>query len=307
MGQGNVTGRRADRMIAELAAKQHGLVTAAQLRVAGVTPETVRWRVRTGWLEAVHRGVYRVGPVPAARSREMAALLACGPLAVVSGCTALVLWRAGLDHVRGGAAVDIAVPGGSGVRTRPGIRVHRVAALPPEDVAELDGIRITTVTRSIIDAACVLRPRELRRVVAVAVRDHGLDAGALEERCNRGRGSAVLRALLRDGVPSLTRSEAETKLLDLVTRARLPRPDVNVRVDGMEVDFLWRSERVVVEVDGYAYHGSRSSFEGDRRRDADLVAQGYRVMRVTWQQLTREAEATLARITRALALAEIRG
>ncbi len=89
-------------------------------------------------------------------------------------------------------------------------------------------------------------------------------------------------------------------MLALVRAARLPMPDVNVRVGPIEVDFLWREERLVVEVDGFRFHSSRAAFERDRRRDAELQAGGLRVMRVTWRQLTREREATLARIARAL-------
>ena len=103
--------------------------------------------------------------------------------------------------------------------------------------------------------------------------------------------------------PSLTRSEAEAKLLALVRSAGLPRPETNVVSSQYEVDFLWRSERVVVEVDGYAFHSSRRAFEADRRRDAELAARGYTVIRVTWRQLVGEPHAVVARIAAALALA----
>jgi very-short-patch-repair endonuclease len=76
---------------------------------------------------------------------------------------------------------------------------------------------------------------------------------------------------------------------------------VNARVNHYEVDFLWREQRLIVEVDGYAYHGTRAAFERDRARDADLQARGYRVMRVTWRQLVDEPEALIARIAQALA------
>lgn len=70
-------------------------------------------------------------------------------------------------------------------------------------------------------------------------------------------------------------------LLDIVRCARLPRPELNVRMLGHEIDFLWRAERVVAEVDGYAFHASAHSFASDRRRDAELTASGYRVLRFT--------------------------
>jgi very-short-patch-repair endonuclease len=99
---------------------------------------------------------------------------------------------------------------------------------------------------------------------------------------------------------ALTRSEAESRFLDLVRQARLPEPSANHRVEGMEVDFYWRRARLVVEVDGFAFHGSVRAFEADRRRDARLVAAGLRVLRVTWRQLTGEPLAVIARVAMVL-------
>ncbi|MEK6271186.1 MAG: DUF559 domain-containing protein [Actinomycetota bacterium] len=98
----------------------------------------------------------------------------------------------------------------------------------------------------------------------------------------------------------LQRSPAERRLLSLVRAAGLPAPELNVRLGRFEVDFLWREARLIVEVDGYAFHGGRAAFERDRRRDAELQAEGLRVMRVTWRQLVGEPDAVVARLTRAL-------
>lgn len=100
----------------------------------------------------------------------------------------------------------------------------------------------------------------------------------------------------------LTRSEAERRLLALIRDAHLPVPETNVRVAGHEVDARWPRERLVVEVDGFAFHASRRSFERDRRRDLDLAAAGWRVVRVTWRQVTREPQVVVARLAAALAL-----
>jgi very-short-patch-repair endonuclease len=114
-------------------------------------------------------------------------------------------------------------------------------------------------------------------------------------------GSPALRALLdRDSDPALTRSEAEARLLTLVRKGRLREPETNVLVCGYEVDFLWRRERLVVEVDGFAFHSSQRAFERDRRRDGRLLTAGYRIMRVTWRQLTEEPEVLLVRLARIL-------
>jgi very-short-patch-repair endonuclease len=113
-----------------------------------------------------------------------------------------------------------------------------------------------------------------------------------------------LRALAGvDRPTSLTRSEAEEALLALVRRARLDRPLVNVKLAGHEVDFLWREERLAVEVDGYAFHSGRGSFERDHRRDLELRAAGFAVMRVTWRQLVEQPEFVLVRLAQALATA----
>jgi len=115
------------------------------------------------------------------------------------------------------------------------------------------------------------------------------------------RGAPLLRALLAEETgPALTRSEAEERLLILIRKAQLPPPETNVHVGNYEVDFYWRRERFVVEVDGQAFHSTTRAFENDRRRDGWLAASGIRVMRVTWKQLTNEPEALLVRLTQAL-------
>ena len=98
----------------------------------------------------------------------------------------------------------------------------------------------------------------------------------------------------------LTRSEAERLLLALCRAARLPLPQTNVRRAGWEVDAVWEPQRLVVEVDGYRYHGPQPQFERDRRKDADLLLAGYRVLRLTWRRLTREPREVVALLTTAL-------
>jgi very-short-patch-repair endonuclease len=121
-------------------------------------------------------------------------------------------------------------------------------------------------------------------------------------RAGRHRGTAALRKLLAaDRAPALTRSEAEERLLALIRSAQVPLPDVNVRLGRHEVDFLWREEGLVVEADGFGFHSSRLAFERDRSRDAELQAQGWRVIRVTWRQIVHQPEVVVARIAAALA------
>ncbi|MGZ4243470.1 MAG: endonuclease domain-containing protein [Solirubrobacteraceae bacterium] len=121
-------------------------------------------------------------------------------------------------------------------------------------------------------------------------------------RCPRRKGTAPLRALLdAEQGPQFQRSKAERLLKQLITDAELQPPLFNTYVLGYEVDAYWPAHQVVVEVDGYDAHGHREAFERDRRRDQDLVAAGYVVVRITWRQLTQRPTAVVARIAAALA------
>jgi very-short-patch-repair endonuclease len=295
--------RPAEELIAALAARQHGLVTRAQVLNAGLTADMLEYRVKAKRLRPVHSGVYRVGPLVTPASREMAAVLACGPGSVVSHRSAAALWQL-LAHAGDHAPVDITVQGCDRGR-RQGIRPHRVARLEPDEVTKLDGIPITTPARTVIDLAGGVSGRELAQAVAQAGRRQLTSDAALLSLIARHpgrRGIRALRALLRSSAePALTRSEAEERFLALIRKAQLAMPEVNVMVGGYEIDFLWRAECVAVEVDGYAFHSSQGKFESDRRRDARLSASGLRVIRATWRQLVSEPEAMLVRLAQTLA------
>jgi very-short-patch-repair endonuclease len=185
-----------------------------------------------------------------------------------------------------------------------GVRVHHVRDLLPDEVTTIDGIPVTTPARTLLDLAETEGPRDVEQALAAALR-MGLvsydDLRLMLERHPNHRGAPLLRHLLEaEGVPAFTRSEAEETMLEITRVARLPRPELNARVLGHEVDFLWRSARLVAEVDGYAYHGSARSFAEDRRRDAELTAAGYRVLRFTWKDLTEDRLATVVRLAQAL-------
>ncbi|MGH2992528.1 MAG: DUF559 domain-containing protein [Solirubrobacterales bacterium] len=302
-----MSGRPLEREIAALAARQRGVVTRPQLLDIGLTRAAIDNRVKAARLHAVHRGVYLVGhAVPAEGARELAAVLACGPGSVISHRSAAALWRV-LSVVR--EDLDVTVPGRFQGH-RPGIRVHRVAALDRGDVRRARGIPVTTPARTLLDLAAAVSPRELERALAeVHARRLAQDKElvALLARFPRRRGVTALRALIEaDKVPALTRSEAEERLLTLIRRAKLPSPELNVRLGAHEVDLLWRDQRLVVEVDGFRYHSSRAAFERDRVRDAELGARGLRVIRVTWRQIVEGPEALVARIATALAPASDR-
>jgi very-short-patch-repair endonuclease len=216
---------------------------------------------------------------------------------VLSHYPAAVLW--GLRPAREGPA-HVTLP--HGAHNRPGIITHR-AALHPADVTRRHGIPVTSAARTLLDLAATEPTTELERALNEAHLQRRVSTHYLNEqfsRYPRHRGTAALREA-HQTEPKLTRSEAERRALELIRRAGLPPPEVNVQLHGYEVDMVWPNERVVLEIDGYAFHSMRRSFEQDRRRDQILTTAGYRVLRITWRQLTNEPEAVLVAITRALA------
>jgi very-short-patch-repair endonuclease len=174
-----------------------------------------------------------------------------------------------------------------------------------DETTTCKGIPITTPARTVLDLAADSTERELEQALAQAEARHLTSRRKLLlllARYPGRRGVRALRRLLeRDARPALTRSEAEERFLALIRKSGLPHPDVNVNLGRYEVDFLWREHRLVVEIDGYAHHSDRESFEADRARDAWLAAQGHTVIRVTWRQLVDEPEVVLARVAEALA------
>ena len=276
--------------IARLAARQHGVVTTADLVAAGLGRGAIARRVADGRLRPLHRGVYLVGPLVGARTREMAAALACD--GVVSHHAAAALW--GFRPAWHGP-IDVTTT--RQLRPRPGIRIHRTRQL---EATRRDEIPLTTPARTLLDLATHLDERALARAIEEAQLLRITTPAQLTSLNARSSGRhgarALTTALQQAHDPRLTRSEAERRFLDLIRAARLPAPETNVRVAGYEVDFLWRAQRLVVEVDGFAYHSSRAAFERDRRKDAALQAAGLRVVRVTYRQIADEREVLIARI-----------
>jgi very-short-patch-repair endonuclease len=266
-----------DRVLAEIAGRQYGIVTSTQLNAAGILPDAVTRRVRAGRLHRIHRGVYAVGHrALSSEGRWTAAVFACGKGAVLSHRSAAELWRF-LPASR--RWIDVTVPGDGGRMKRRGIFVHRSLTLTAEFITRLRGIPVTTSARTIADLGRVATPDELHRALRHA--DFvGLDVG---------EGAAKER----------TRSELEGSFLRLCRRHRLPLPEVNVEVGGYTVDFLWRDRRVIVETDGWQAHRGRVAFEDDRGRDARLRLIGYTVVRFTYRQVTEEP-ALVAETLRAL-------
>jgi very-short-patch-repair endonuclease len=292
-----------DWAIARLASRQHGVVSRRQLLAAGLTKWAIEWRIASGSLHVVHRGVYRVGHRAAGKwAREMAAVLACGRDAVISHRTAGRMWALLADEKRG--EIDVTVCR-SRAPNRPGVRARRTGSLESRDVSLLDRIPVTSPARTLLDLASVVRPHVLERALAESQVRRLVDRQSIADQLRRHPSRPGIRALRRicelERGPSLTRSEAERRMLQLLRAAELPQSLLNAKAGRYEVDFLWPEQRVVLEVDGYAYHSNRRAFERDRRRDATLAASGYTVLRVTWRQLVEAPEAVVARLAATLA------
>jgi very-short-patch-repair endonuclease len=184
------------------------------------------------------------------------------------------------------------------------LRVHRTTRLELDEVMFTGAVPITTPARTVLDLAADTPVKEFRRAFENALVSRRVRIDQIRSLLYRspGRpGTAAARALLgQHDQPALTRSEAERRLLDLMRGAGLAPAYVNARIGRYEVDMLWLPQRLVVEVDGYAYHANRAAFERDRLRDAALQAAGYRVIRVTWRQLRDRPEAVVARLAQAL-------
>lgn len=261
---------RTDLLVAALAAGQHGVVSTAQLLSCGLTKDAIYKRVRAGLLHPVLRGVYAVGHAGLTdHGRDMAAVLACGPGALLSHGCAAALW--GLCR-RPGGAVHVLVPRQR--RSRRGVVVHTSGTLDAADRSRHHGIPVTSPARTLVDYADVATPTQLRRALEAAERAGLVDRAELElPRPGRRR---VVRAPHR-----FTRSGLERRVLELIRDAGLLLPETNQVVLGWEVDCLWREQRAVLEVDALHTHRDAGAFERDRRKQNALEEAGYRVRRVT--------------------------
>jgi very-short-patch-repair endonuclease len=217
----------------------------------------------------------------------LAATLACGPGATLSHRSAATLWELRFSQA---AAVEVTVPSQSGRASRRGIRVHRSKRLGEDEVTIHRGIAVTTVARTLLDLADVLPTQPLKRAIHEADYRGLLDVTALAHAAERNPGrKAAMLLRLAQGPAELTRSELEDRFLQLCRSHSLPSPAVGARVEGFEVDFLWPSERIVVETDGLAAHRTKEAMERDRERDRRLLLAGFQTVRLTARSLGEEA------------------
>ncbi len=289
---------RRERELAALANRQHGIVTRRQLLRAGLGVRTIKRRVEAGRLHHLHRGVYVLGHGGLNKHGHwLGAVLACGREALLSHRSAAALL--GLTRAPRGV---VEVTSASG-RRRPGIVVHQ-GGIDESDRTLVDAIPVTSVARTLLDLAEVVDGQTLRRAFEEADRLHLLEMSELEELCARSHGRRGLRALrpLIEAArePITTDSPLEDRFAVFCEKHCLPPPATNVAVLGHEVDALWPTRRLMVEMDSYAYHRHRAAFERDRARDAEFAAAGYRVIRLTHRRLEEEPDAVADQLRRLL-------
>jgi hypothetical protein len=291
------------REVLELAGAQHGVVARAQLLELGLTPQTIKRRVRAGRLHPIFRGVYAVGrPEISQHGRWMAAVLRCGPDAVLSHRSAATLWEIAPSQA---GPIELSVPSGTS-RSCPGVKVHRRTTIAGDDLATHHRIPVTAPICTLVDIAPVL-PRDRLETAINETDKHGLvDPETLRsaiERMSHRPGVAALRELLDRRTFALSDSELERRFLPLARQAGLPLPLTGRRVNGFKVDFHWPEIGLVVETDGLRYHRTQSQQARDRLRDQAHAAAGLTPLRFTHAQVRFEPEhvrATLVAVARRL-------
>jgi hypothetical protein len=277
-----------DARVAWTAARQHGTISHAQLVDAGLTQSGIDGRVAAGWLHRVHRGVFAVGhPGLTQRGRWQAAVLHGGDGAALSHRSAAASWGIWRDGDR-----PAVTTGGVDRRGAPGIETH-AGRLRPGDTVLVDGIRTTKVARTLLDLAEVLTIEQLVQAIDNATAKRHLRPRLMSSMMRQSRGRRGLKPLKQALLITrpqdvLTRSELERRALRLIARAGLPRPEVNGRLHGYEVDLVWRDAGLVVELDSREHHGTDVALDRDTRRTTNLTARGWTVLRFTWRQVVND-------------------
>jgi hypothetical protein len=300
-----------DAAVARHAERQHGIFTRTQARCLGATDRVIQHRLDTGRWRGFSREALAIAGVPRSFERDLMAATLSIPGALASHESAAQLW--GMVGLRRDQVV-VTVP--LGANHRLGFaEVHESTDLPERDRRWVDGIAVASRERTICDAARLLRPERLGRMI-----DHQINAGVLEipqlyERfygfARRGRpGVRKLRAVLDARGPGFVapESELEHETLELMRRHCLPEPELQVVLSFWQslvgrVDFFFAAARLIIEVDGRKYHGPET-LEHDRLRDNAAGLAGWKVLHFTWKMVTQTPEYVVASIREGLRLAD---
>jgi very-short-patch-repair endonuclease len=287
---------RTHQRLAELAAGQYGVVTGLQLAELDYSQSAVMRAETSGRLHRIHRDVFAVGhPGLSPHGQCFAAVLARGKGALLSYRSAGWLW--GLEPTLE-LPIEVSVRW-RGHGRRP-LNLHHCPALRPEDTDSNEGIQVTAMPRTLLDIASVVPRWRLERAVERAERMDLLEVSDVEKLLNDVRGHpgrGKLRAALDlSSEPEFTRSGGEKRMLRLAREAGLPRPKVNLFIEGFELDFYWEAERFAVELDSWDAHRTRKSFESDPLRHEELKLTGIEMIRITGRRLKRNPEQVAERL-----------
>jgi len=286
---------RTDERIAELAEPQGGHVTRAQLIGLGMSQHHIDYRVKTGRLMTVHRGVYAVGHLPT-EPLDVArgVLLATGKRSALARRSAAAFWS-----VERAWCVPFEVISPAQLRVA-SIVTFRSSGLLRRDVVSVRGIRVTSAARTLLDMAPLLTDKRLTRAVEDLRHARRVTLPQIKEVLERNRphpGCARLMAIVAGRQKEPTRSDLEDMYLRLVAKYELPVPQVNVHVAGYRVDAYYPEHDLVVELDGWMSHQTWQAFVRDRRQDAEILATtGIPTMRLTDKQMTVHGRRTAAEV-----------
>jgi very-short-patch-repair endonuclease len=288
----------AEKRVLARAADQYGVVSRQQARASGMIDRQLDTRTSGERWEIVHPAVYRVRGAPVTtRQRLMAATLWAGDDSAISHDAGGRLLR--LDAVPKPPVIDLSVAGAHRL-CADGITVHRTK-LERIDRVTVDNIACTSATRTIIDLAARLDDEALETAFDSA-RRLGLTApDALARRaaalCGSGRpGSTRVARLLRVLQARPLESKLEVRVARLLRRHGLRPPANQLVVGRYRIDFAWPALLVGLECDGFEHHGRRLVWKRDRRRIAALEAAGWRLVHVTWDDVTLHSDETVARL-----------
>lgn len=290
-----------DQVLARVAERQHGAVARRQLIGAGIPADAIKRRLRSGALLPEFRGVYRVGHrAPSRESLYMAAVLACGDGALLSGLAGGHL----IGLLRGNAPEpEVIAPT---KRCVPGITTRRARRGDHRDAASWLGIPVTSVARTLVDLAAILSTDDLARACHEAgIRHRTTPAHVESVLAHRptSPGAASLRRVLHGDV-HVTLSHIERRFLVLLRENGLPAPRTNRLAGGRHVDCRWVTHRLTIELDGYHFHRSRHSWELDRRREREARARGDEFRRYTYGDVIEDPSLVLTEL-RALLPAQV--
>ena len=287
--------RTVEHRLARLATRDWGVVTRRDLLLAGVSAREIKRRVAKGLLIPEHRGVYRVGhTAPSTEATYTAAVRACGEGAVLIGRAAAHLQ--GLLTCRRPPPPEVMCPTQRRVE---GVVTRRSRRIDRREVGRWKGIPCTTVPRTLVDLAAVLGDDELARAcheAGVRYRTTPSHVQAVLDRRPNAKGAAKLRRVM-SGETKVTLSELEREFLKLLRDHGLPLPQTNRRAGTKRVDCRWPEHRLTVELDSYAFHNSRHSWEQDRRREREARRREDALHRYSYADVFEDAREMLAELS----------